>query len=133
MKVSRLIPVILILCAIATPAIAMGHDPDSRKQTLAQLQQEVETVCPWYAISPRCREIKSLVRNLYQFPDLARQDDLATLDRLAELGQDTGSSRVALAQAISETRAIFAHVINDHGVNGVGFWEPNICLPATSS
>lgn len=133
MKVSRLIPVILILCAIATPAIATSHDVDSRKQTLLRLQTQISTECPWYSVDARCREMKSLVRNLYQFPDLARDADLVTLDRLAELGQDTGSSRVALAQAISETRAIFAHVINDHGVNGVGFWEPNICLPATSS
>ena len=107
--------------------LAFGHDLQSRQMTLAKLSLEVSQECGFFKtlFTARCRELNSLVRALYRDPNVATKSDLAVLDRMAELGKVVSKERNDLALAIENTKAIFAHVVIDHGGN----WEFEVCGP----
>lgn len=119
----------LALCALAVqPALAKSHTGTARELTLVRLNQEVLQQCgglKQFTQYARCREMKSLLADLYKNPQVASQKDLDILNRLAELGTEVVGAQADLMAAIEDTKKIYIHVVRDHG----GIWENHQCGP----
>ena len=119
----------IALCAFAVqPALSESHTATARELTLVRLNQEVTQECgglKQFTQFTRCREMKSLVSDLYKNPEVATEKDLNILSRLAELGTQVVGAKADLISAINDTKKIYIHVVRDHG----GVWENHQCGP----